>query len=1079
MRVSFTDNAGYSETLTSEPTAVVAARPNTPATGAPTISGDPHPSRTLTADTSGISDADGLVNATYSYQWIAKDGTADTDLAGATSSDYTLAIDDAGKTIAVRVSFTDDWIFPETLTSEPTDTVTILRLAHPRAKVNENTLLLIYKRALDESVSLPVNVFAVTVDGNDRAVDGVSVAHNEVTLVLAAQVQADQVVQVSYTKPAGQDYIRSTLGHVGDSFSGRAVVNNTRPPGVPQGLTATVHEDGAVSLAWDDPSDPSITSYQILRRIPGVDSPGTFTIHVDDTRSAAPSFLDTRVTTGTRYVYRIKARSANGLSSQSMPVNVVTPEVFTNENTENSPTLVSNVHQNSALTHVLEDFLSRTPTSYLQAFRAGDQDATIESVTLRFHTLGSGSEVTVAIHAVGEDNRGLGDLLQTFTPPRTLSRKVTTFMAPPYPASPLTLSADGRYWVKVDRVSGDFGLSSTKSDDEDDESAPGWRVADTSMWKSGNDAAYTMNVFSKVMRISINGFEGSPALPLLSVSDGTATEGSTVEFTVALSEEAADAVTVQYSTSDGTATADVNAMDGQDYTPAAGQTLTFAPGELEKTIGISTVNDTVDEDDETFTLTLSDPSENAELESDANATGTIVNDDQDELTDATIQALTLTAANGVSIGLTPAFDPLVDLYQASVPNDIESLTVTATKNHSGATLHFANGDDARQTGATSEADYSLEVGLNLVEIAVTASSGNRVKTYTVNVTRKASDDATLSAFELEDASGAAIELTPAFDPATTVYSVSVPNGVDSVTLTTAKNHASAAVVVLSTSGTNEPDEATVELSVGGNLIKAMVTAEDGNAVTIYMVAVERAGPEWSATLTVGSEESMVPVATGYSRWAMQDTELSTDEFTLEEDSYSVYLLAYVSSGLHFSLNKELPSDFTLRIGGSEYAARDSSVSRSIGSGNYWWGDRGFSWTPGETVEVSLSMNRAPLPTLEDAPPSAYFGYLPNGHDGADSFDFRLTFTQPVEITNADLKDHTLMVNGGSVSKIKTVKSGRVWTITVQPDSSDDVSIALYETANCQDLGAICTAIGKPLHNYPTLTVPGPGQSATD
>ena len=39
VRVSFTDDAGNEETLTSAATAAVVARPNTPATGLPTISG--------------------------------------------------------------------------------------------------------------------------------------------------------------------------------------------------------------------------------------------------------------------------------------------------------------------------------------------------------------------------------------------------------------------------------------------------------------------------------------------------------------------------------------------------------------------------------------------------------------------------------------------------------------------------------------------------------------------------------------------------------------------------------------------------------------------------------------------------------------------------------------------------------------------------------------------------------------------------------------------------------------------------------------------------------------------------------
>ena len=121
VRVTFTDDAGNEETLTSAATDTVEARPNSPATGAPTISGTAQVGETLTADTSGISDIDGLDNLTYSYQWLT---SRDTQIAGAISSTYTLAEADAGKAIKVRVSFTDDAGNAEILTSAATATVT-------------------------------------------------------------------------------------------------------------------------------------------------------------------------------------------------------------------------------------------------------------------------------------------------------------------------------------------------------------------------------------------------------------------------------------------------------------------------------------------------------------------------------------------------------------------------------------------------------------------------------------------------------------------------------------------------------------------------------------------------------------------------------------------------------------------------------------------------------------------------------------------------------------------------------------------------------------------------------------------
>ena len=96
---------------------------NSPATGAPGITGTAQVGETLTADTSGIADADGLTNVTYNFQWIGNDGSSDTDIAGATNATYTLVAADEGKTIKVRVSFTDDAANAESQTSAATATV--------------------------------------------------------------------------------------------------------------------------------------------------------------------------------------------------------------------------------------------------------------------------------------------------------------------------------------------------------------------------------------------------------------------------------------------------------------------------------------------------------------------------------------------------------------------------------------------------------------------------------------------------------------------------------------------------------------------------------------------------------------------------------------------------------------------------------------------------------------------------------------------------------------------------------------------------------------------------------------------
>ena len=113
------------------------------------------------------------------------------------------------------------------------------------------------------------------------------------------------------------------------------------------------------------------------------------------------------------------------------------------------------------------------------------------------------------------------------------------------------------------------------------------------------------------------------AAPSLSINDVSVAEvynvNTTATFTVSLSAPSGKSVTVDYATSDGTATA------GADYTAISATTLTFAAGETSKTFPVGVLVDSTDEADETVTLTLSNAS-NASI-SDATGTLTITDDD--------------------------------------------------------------------------------------------------------------------------------------------------------------------------------------------------------------------------------------------------------------------------------------------------------------------------------------------------------------------------------------------------------------------------------------------------------------------
>ena len=112
------------------------------------------------------------------------------------------------------------------------------------------------------------------------------------------------------------------------------------------------------------------------------------------------------------------------------------------------------------------------------------------------------------------------------------------------------------------------------------------------------------------------------AAPTLSIGDVSVTEGNagttTATFTVSLSAASGKTITVDWSTTNG------SAVQPADYTTASG-TVTFVPGDTSETLTVSVNGDVIDEADETFTVALSNPA-NATI-ADGSGLGTITDDD--------------------------------------------------------------------------------------------------------------------------------------------------------------------------------------------------------------------------------------------------------------------------------------------------------------------------------------------------------------------------------------------------------------------------------------------------------------------
>ena len=138
------------------------------------------------------------------------------------------------------------------------------------------------------------------------------------------------------------------------------------------------------------------------------------------------------------------------------------------------------------------------------------------------------------------------------------------------------------------------------------------------------------------------------AMPAVRIGGGRVEEDAG-EITLPVSLRGASA----YPVSVTWMTADMTAQAGTDYQASSGR-FTFGPGETEGTVRIAVLNDLVPEEDETFSVTLSSPT-NAVLDQESSATVTIVDDDAN-LAKAWLARFGRTVASQAVEGITERLD---------------------------------------------------------------------------------------------------------------------------------------------------------------------------------------------------------------------------------------------------------------------------------------------------------------------------------------------------------------------------------------------------------------------------------------
>ena len=1066
VRVSFTDGRGHVESLTSQGTRPVAAEGvqlNSEATGAPTISGTAQVGETLTVDTSGISDTDGLTNVSYSYQWIRNGGGTDTDISGQTSSTYTLVSADEGKTIKVRVSFTDDGGNEESLTSASTAAV-------PPPPSTDATLSALTLSGVTFTFDSATTEYTANV-GNDVTETKVTPTTNDdgatYVVKLGGVEDADGTVALAVGVNAVSVVVTAEDGQATKTYT--VTVTRAEPPLTAEFQESPAAHDGTIPFTFRIAFSEDISTSYVTVRDHALEVTGgsvTAAWRVDrqsdlwgirvqpdsdaDVEIALPAnrACDTQgavCTDDDKVLSNRPEMTIPGPAPANAPVN--SPAT-------GAPTISGSAQEGQTLTADTSgiadaDGLTNVSYSYQWIRSDGGTDTDISGQTNSTYTVVSadlGNSIKVRVSFTDDANN-----------PETLtSAPISIVAGDPY------REEDNNPATGAPTISGTVQVAKTLT-------ASTSGIADADGLTNAT-FSYQWVVNDGTADTDISGATGSTYTLV------DADEGKTVKVRVSFTDDGGNQESLT-----SPATASVAQSPSTDATLSA-LTLsgvnfsTFASGTTSYTASVgngvteTTVTPTTSDDGATYVVKLGgaeDVDGTVDLAVGANTVSVVVTAEDGQTTktytvtvtraaappsgDATLSGLTLSGVNfgtfnsataesgltlsGVNFG---TFNSATADYTANVGNDVTETTVTATTNDDGATYVI-------KLDGTEDADgtVDLAVGSNAVSVVVTAEDGNTSKTYTVTVTRTAppSDDATLSGLTLSGVNFGT------FSSATTAYTASVAHEVTETTVTATANDGGASYVVKL--GGSTDSDGVVSLSVGSNAITAEVTAEDGQTSRTYTVTITRADAPPSddarlSTLALSGIDigNFDPATTDYTASVGNDVE-QTKVTATTKDGGATYIVKLAGV-------EDADGTVALAVGANavsvEVTAEDGQTTR--------------------TYTVTVTRAGPPL--------TAEFEEAPAGHDGTNPFTFRIAFSEPISESWVTLRDHALEVTGGSVTGAWRVdQRSDLWGIRVQPDSDADVSIVLPADRACDTQGSICTEDGKILSNRPEMTVPGP------
>ena len=204
--------------------------------------------------------------------------------------------------------------------------------------------------------------------------------------------------------------------------------------------------------------------------------------------------------------------------------------------------------------------------------------------------------------------------------------------------------------------------------------------------------------------------------------------------------------------------------------------------------------------------------------------------------DPALKGLTLSAGS-----LSPTFAPATTSYTATVPFGTTSVTMTPTANDTGVGITLSQDGSVPVAVPSGSATASLTVPAvgktTSIVITATAQDGITLRSYAIVLGQTVSHDATLKSLTLS--AGA---LSPAFAAATTSYTVSVPRGATSLTVTPTATGAGSTITVALNTGTpaavasgSPSAELPAPAEGASSTVTIVVTAQDKTTTKTYTI----------------------------------------------------------------------------------------------------------------------------------------------------------------------------------------------------------------------------------------------------